>query len=285
MAEPIRKEPFQQNGRNGGPELLALAEWQERMPWLSAGFTTRKGGVSSSPWSSLNCGLHVGDTDADVIVNRRLTVEALGFPLEAWTCAEQVHGNDAAVVTEQHRGAGSLSRAAAIQDKDALVTNTPGVLLTVLYADCVPIFFADPVHRAIGIAHAGWRGTVADVVGRTVDTMAAAFGSDPSRLYAAIGPSIGGCCYEVDQRVIDEVIRAGGSLGTTHTESSSPDRFLLDLSKVNEIRLLKAGILPNHIEITGYCTSCRTDLFFSHRKEGGRTGRMAAWMAVKEVTA
>jgi len=271
-------EPLELQASPDGAALFRWRAWEARFPWLSAGFSSRRGGVSGEPWGSLNCGLHVGDRDEDVAENRRRVAEAAGFDFRRWTCAEQVHGVDVAVVTEADAGAGRLSRADAVASKDALVTDAPGVMLNAFYADCVPIWFVDPANRAVGIAHAGWRGAVADVALETVRAMTRVYGSDPSEMLAAIGPSIRGCCYEVDDQVARHIPAGSESIKA----SDSPGRYLLDLAIFNRQKLTEAGILTKHIEITQYCTSCRTDLFFSHRKENGRTGRMTAWIARKE---
>ncbi|TLS50412.1 peptidoglycan editing factor PgeF [Paenibacillus antri] len=277
MAEAWR-EPLELRPSDDGATLFRWRSWEEKFPWLSAGFSSRRGGVSGEPWGSLNCGLHVGDNDDDVAENRRRVAEAAGFDFRRWTCAEQVHGVAVAVVAEAEAGAGRLVRDDALPSKDALVTDVPGVMLNAFYADCVPIWFVDPVRRAVGVAHAGWRGAVADVAGETVRAMTRAYGSEPSELLAAIGPSIRGCCYEVDDQVAKHIPEGSESI----KPSASPGRYLLDLAIFNRQKLTEAGILANHIEITQYCTSCRTDLFFSHRKENGRTGRMTAWIARKE---
>ena len=278
MNESPKREPFELNTAEDGTALLRIKEWEEQFPWLSAGFSTRLGGVSAEPWSSLNCGLHVGDLDRDVAENRRRVAMAAGFAFDRWTCAEQVHGRDVAVVKAGDAGAGRLSRADAIQAKDALVTDEPGVMLNAFYADCVPIWLVDPARRAVGIAHAGWRGAVADVAGEAVRTMTRAYGTEPSDVLAVIGPSIRGCCYEVDETVARHIPEESEAI----EPSAVPERYMLDLAKFNRQMLTKAGVLTNHIEISVYCTSCRTDLFFSHRKEQGRTGRMTAWIARKE---
>jgi polyphenol oxidase len=284
----MKREPFTAAlpGRDQQqPSMLFLSEWMREYPWLAAGITTRHGGVSGAPWTTQNCALHVGDVEGDVIENRKRASGAAGFDFAAWTCAEQVHGSEIAVVRKERRGAGRLRREDSVGDKDGMITNTPGIMLAAFYADCVPLWFVDPANKAVGIAHAGWKGTVGHIAAKAVKAFVDTFGSDPSRMLAAIGPSIGACCYEVDDYVIDQVKEAGGTPGVEYVPAASNGRYMLNLSKFNANQLLKAGILLNHIEITGYCTSCRSDLFYSHRKEQGRTGRMAAWIAIKdEVT-
>jgi len=272
-----QQDPFSLHTADNGVVTLRLNEWLTSFPWLTAGFTTRKGGVGQKPWDELNTALHVGDHTDAVIENRRLVSAAAGLAFDAWTCAEQVHGCDAAVVDAASAGSGRLSREDAIQGKDVLVTNTPGVMLTMFYADCVPLWFVDPVNRAVGLAHAGWRGSVAGAASEAVRTMQREFSSSPDELRAAIGPSIRGCCYEVDENIAQHFKQDPSEC---LSPSSSPGRYMLDLAKFNRHKLTEAGILPKHIEISDYCTSCQTDLFFSHRKEKGSTGRMAAWIAV-----
>lgn len=281
------EEPFVETYSAGKPAGFHLADWERRFPYVSAGMTSRHGGVSVSPLDTLNCALHVNDAPDRVIENRRSFAETLGASFDAWTCAEQVHGSRIAVITAAERGRGRLSREDAIQATDALITDTPGVWLTAFFADCVPLYFLDPVRRAVGLAHAGWKGTVALIAQETVQAMAAAFGSRPEDLYAAVGPSIGGCCYEVDAAVATPVKAALQRLGL----EAEADRFLvpragrqgkwmLNLQLLNQQIMIKAGILPSRIEICGMCTSCRTDVFYSHRKEHGSTGRMAAWIGM-----
>ncbi|MBB6673208.1 peptidoglycan editing factor PgeF [Cohnella nanjingensis] len=257
--------------------LLHLAPWAS-LAGVTAGFTSRRGGVSAAPWQSLNVALHVGDDAEDVIRNRRIVSEALDWPFEAWTCAEQVHGSRVYVVRTEDRGAGRERRASAIQDADALVTDEPNVLLAMYFADCVPLYFYDPRHGALGLAHAGWKGTVLDIASETVRAMAAEYGTDPRELRAAIGPSIGACCYEVDEAVMQRVrpLTAGAD-GRFYTEGAD-GKANLDLKEINRHLMIKAGILPSRIEMSTWCTSCRTDVFFSHRRERGRAGRMMSWL-------
>lgn len=279
-------EPFVLTEQEGRPALFFIRRWMDAYPELTAGFTSRRGGAGAAPFESLNCALHVGDDPQTVIHNREKIGNTLHIPFETWTCAEQVHGSEVLVVTGAQRGRGRLSREDSVGDKDGMVTNEPGVWLTAFFADCVPLYFYDPENKAVGIAHAGWRGTAADIAGAAVRTMAEAFGSEPARLLAAIGPSIGGCCYEVDRTVIDPMERTLARLGMNNPDGRAYRRtengkFLLDLREINARCLAKAGILPMHIEITHLCTSCDTETFFSHRKERGRTGRMAAWIGLK----
>lgn len=281
-------EPFVQ--KQGMPVLLELEPWRGYRE-ITAGFTGRQGGAGKPPYDSFNCAFHVGDNPEDVLSNREKLAESLGFSLDAWTCGEQTHGKHIAVVTEADRGRGSLTRASAFQSTDGLLTNVPGVLLTSFYADCVPLYFYDPVEHVAGLAHAGWKGTVAEIAGAMVSKMAEVYGSKPQHILAAIGPSIGGCCYEVDDYVMKHVLQleetlalaSSGSEQDIYSKSLSDDsKSMLNLKELNQRIMIKAGILPTHIECTTWCTSCNTDLFFSYRKEQGITGRMTSWIGIKE---
>jgi polyphenol oxidase len=281
-------EPFQQRQVGEGPSLFMLQAWMDNADGLTAGITGRTGGVSTEPWASLNCGLHVGDSPEAVIRNRERITEALGWPFEAWTSGEQVHSDAVYRVEREDRGRGRSSREHAIADTDALMTDEPGILLTSFYADCVPLFFHDPENGAVALAHAGWKGTVLEIARKTVENMTGAYGTDPARLRGAIGPSIGSCCYEVDEPVITRVkplvqalCGASGAEPSTMIEPAASGKAMLNLKEINRQIMIKAGILPTNIELTTRCTGCRHDAFFSHRLEQGRTGRMASFIGIK----
>lgn len=283
-------EPFVQGKEN--LQLLHLETWRQEYGEITAGFTGRQGGASKEPYDSLNCAFHVGDAPEDVLGNRVALAEALNFKPEDWTCGEQTHGADIAVVREADRGRGQKDRASAFQSTDGLLTDVPGVLLTSFYADCVPLYFYDPVHRVVGLAHAGWKGTVAQIADAMVKKMEAVYNSDPHDIVAAIGPSIGDCCYEVDDYVMEHVrrletdlkdrVEASDSAELYRASITDKSKYMLNLKEMNRRIMIKAGILPTHIECTTWCTSCNTDLFFSYRKENGKTGRMTSWIGIKE---
>lgn len=280
-------EPFMKQDRQG-PSLFVLEAWNEEKTGLTAGFSGRGGGVGTAPYDSLNLALHVGDHPGDVIANRKLTAGTLGFSLEDWTCGEQVHGSEVAVIGSDERGRGSQDRESAIQDTDGLLTNIPGILLTSYYADCVPLYFWDPVQQAVGLAHAGWKGTVAGIASRMIERMSDEFGSNAGDVRTAIGPSIGQCCYEVDDKVMSKVNDLGLSAPGNNKDSGlmyvdkGNGKYMLNLKEINRHIMIKAGILTDHIECTSWCTSCRNDLFFSYRKDGGMTGRMASWIGMRK---
>lgn len=270
------------------PSLFMLESWMRRDPKLTAGFTSRHGGVSEPPYGTFNCGLHVEDDPSRVVANRRKLAGAIGVPFAAHTYAEQVHGTSVAVIGPHEQGSGREDRESALADTDGVVTAEPGVSLNLMYADCVPLYFYDPVRRAVGLAHAGWKGTVGNIAQAAVARMQEAFGTKPSELLAAIGPSIGRCCYEVDEKVAGKVRDALNGIGAAPEECAGvlqagreSGKYQLGLQTMNRLLMTKAGILSSHIEVTTLCTGCSTDLLFSHRKEGGRTGRMVAWIALR----
>lgn len=236
-------------------------------------FTARFGGLSKPPYDSLNLGSGGGDDPDAVEMNRRRLATALGLKPGTLKSVRQVHGSDVFVLSDPGARMPSIGY-------DAIVTNVEGAAISVLTADCVPILLHDPARRAIGAVHAGWSGTVNGVSGRAVRAMEREYGSDPGDILAVIGPSIGPCCYEVDEKVVAPIrdnIAGGGGL----IFPSRPGHWQLDLWEANTRLLMSAGIKRANIKVMGLCTSCNTDKFFSHRKSGGATGRM---MAVARLT-
>lgn len=240
--------------------------------------TTRVGGSSQAPFDELNLGLHVGDDPQRVLSNRRLVLNALGFDASQLILAAQVHGSLVARVGPADAGRGSLDAATALPGVDALITGTPGLLLGVLVADCAPILLADPVSRAVGVAHAGWRGTAGDVAGHAVRAMAAAFGSRPEDIHALIGPCIGPADFEVGPGVAAAFQAALGSDAAAILVPGRSDHAFVDLPEANRLLLLRAGLDPRHVQVDRTSTASRLDRFFSHRAEGGQTGRFGGFV-------
>jgi YfiH family protein len=231
---------------------------------------TRQGGVSPAPFSSLNLSVSVPDEKAHVYANRHRAYGIFGRDTGSVVHAHLIHEAKVARVTEDDNGTW-------IAHTDGIISNQSGCALTMNYADCTPIFLFDPINGAIGLGHAGWKGTVRDLPGALVRAMTAEFGSDPARLLAGIGPAIGSCCYEVDEPVISQVRAAFAESRSLllDRQNGSPEmkggRLYFDLPEANRRNLRRAGV--QQIEMAGLCTACRTDLFFSHRAENGKTGR------------
>lgn len=215
-----------------------------------------------------NLSYYVGADPANVTANRQRLVKAL--KLTNLTAAQQVHGSQLVIVTQGMGGRGSHDHESAIPETDALITNLPDVCLMVQVADCVPILLYDPIKRVIAAVHAGWRGTVANIAGKTVEAMRRAFGSSPSDILASIGPSIGACCFEVGEEVRLAAVKLPSSL-------LKDNHF--DLWGANDYWLKEAGVAK--VEVLKICTNCNSDHFFSYRKSGGKTGRGGAGIMLK----
>lgn len=201
-------------------------------------------------------------TGPDALKNRRLLAESVGFGIEQLTLGEQTHSAHVAVVRAEERGRGGCDNASRIPDTDALVTVEKEICLMVLTADCVPVLLYDPVCRVIAAVHAGWKGTVGKIVARTLDVMKETGGCRPENILAAIGPSIGKCCFEVGEEVAGYFMENGWSASVSQKDNS----FYVDLWKANEIQLLSEGVVGRHIETARICTKCTAHSFFSYRR-------------------
>ena len=295
--------------RNGAERISSSKGWTERkaeglrilqadafarIPWLVHGFSTRPGGVSDLRGERvLNLGFTEWDTKETVLENRRSFRSSIGAGDSALIALKQIH-SDVVLLFEDSpkepcRG-------------DASATTRLGLLLAVQTADCVPILLADLKKRAVAAIHAGWRGTLQRIVAKTIGKMQMQFGSKPADLIAAIGPSIGGCCYEVGTEVASEFrsqfpnasdwfdeLRTGDEPNPLQWLNMAPPghqpppkNVLLDLRKANRAQLLDAGVRAQNLVVSDLCTACRRDLFFSYRKEGGATGRLMSVIGIRK---
>ncbi len=245
--------------------------------WLAHCFTTRMGGVSEGIFATLNLSFNRGDDPEAVRENFRRVSEALGAQYGDFVFSDQTHTANVRRVTRADAGNG-LVREKSFFDTDGLITDEPGLVLSTFYADCVPLYFADPVHHAIGLSHSGWRGTVQQIGRVTVEAMGREFGSRPEDIICAIGPSICQDCYEVGAEVAMEF---GNYSGNGILEAKGNGKYQLDLWRANEIILRKAGVLPEHIAVTNICTCCNSTYLFSHRASKGRRGNLGAFLAIK----
>lgn len=237
-------------------------------------FSTRKGGVSSGQVKGLNLGFSRPDSWENVAANFERLCSAVGIDKESLVFSHQVHGTTIRRVTREDAGKG-IWRVSDIRNTDGLITDEKEVTLTTFYADCVPLFFLDPVKRAIGLTHAGWKGTVAGIAAVTLTKMIEAFGSHPGDMLVGIGPSICRDCYEVDMPVIEK-LREGFESWREVTVPLGKDRYLLDLQLTNSMILHKAGVKNDNITGSGLCTRCCKELFYSYRRERENTGSLAA---------
>lgn len=245
------------------------------------GFSTRLGGVSGGYYESLNLSFDRGDDPEAVRENFRRIGEAIGVQVEDMVMSKQTHTTNVRVVTEEDRGKG-IVRDRDYTDIDGLITNVRGICLVTSYADCVPLYFVDPVRKAIGLSHSGWRGTVGKIGKKTVELMTESFGSDPADILACVGPSICSDCYEVSQDVIDKVKEVfDEALWESLFYEKGNGKYQLDLWKTNEEVFQEAGILPEHIAVTNVCTRCNSRILYSHRVQGDKRGNLCAFLALK----
>lgn len=236
--------------------------------------STRHGGVSSAPYESLNLALSTLDDTVAVLENRRRLCEVVDVELERLTIGQLVQGLNIAVVTEELRGRGALDRAAALQGTDGLLTNLPDTPLAVLVADCTVVSFYDPVRQVVALAHAGWRGTAGKIAMKMVSVMQEQFGCDPGDVLVGIGPNLGKDDMKVREDVFNIYRTAFGTQAHDFFASRHDGSFLLDLNEALLVQLRESGIRDSNIAISGMSTA-RTDLFYSHRIEKGKTGRFA----------
>lgn len=257
-------------------------------------FSTRLGGVSSGIYESMNLSFTRGDDEALVKENFRLFTSALNIPYESIVMSDQTHTTNVKRVTKSDCGNG-LIRPKDFFDTDGLITNEPGVALFTSFADCVPLFFIDPVKKAIGMTHSGWRGTVGRIGAVTVEKMTAEFGSNPKDIIAAIGPSICSSCYEVSEDVAlafekefgnraKELVFTQSNFYKNNNISKNPTegKYQLDLWQANRIIFEEAGISPENISVTNVCTCCNDKLLFSHRASHGQRGNLAGVLMIRD---
>ena len=260
-----------------GIEVLHIAAL-EAAGGVTAFFTGRRGGASARWDGGLNWSYSTGDDHGHVAENRRRTLQLLGLPLDRAVMADLVHGNRVVAVTGAEGPGHDAVR--VVPDCDGLITDQKGLALVVTAADCVPVYLFDPVRKVVGAVHAGWRGTVAGICARAVEAMQRQYGTRPAEILAAVGPSIGPCCYEVDDAVADPLRTYYGKLADRclAQKPETPGKYMLNLWEANRQDLLRAGVTA--VAVTGECTACGVGRLFSHRAESGTAGRGAALIAL-----
>jgi len=270
-----------------------------KLPWLIHGFSTKPGGVSNQDSQKvLNLGFTEWDTKESVLENRRRFQSALGAPDLKLISLKQIHSD---VIHLFDTAPAKPCQGPPAAAGDASITNRPGLLLAVQTADCVPILLVDPKKRAVAAVHAGWRGTLTRIVVKAIGQMQMQFQCNPADLLAAIGPSIGGCCYEVGPEVATQFLsqfaeapqwfdefRTGDEPNPVQWlnmmppgHQPQPKNVLLDLRKANRAQLLAAGVRAPNIFVSDLCTACRRDLLFSYRKEGSQSGRLMSVIGIR----
>lgn len=281
----------------------------EELSFIRHGFTTRAGGASEGIFAAMNLGFSRGDREEAVRENFHRVAEELGVAENRFVFTDQTHTTNVRVAAEEDAGKG-LVRPKDYRDVDGLVTNVPGLVLSVFTADCVPVFLADPVHRAIGLVHSGWRGTAGRIAEKALRLMHEQYGTQPQDVFCAIAPSICQDCYEISRDVAEvfakafagreaEILtsplqksgekrpadpeQAAGLIPVTEILSGGKpeDKFHLDLWQANRIVLEEAGAVPSHISVTDICTCCNPQILFSHRASQGRRGNLGAFLMIR----
>jgi hypothetical protein len=246
------------------------------------GFSTRLGGVSKAHLSTMNLSFNRNDNPDNVRINHMRLGEAVGYDYRKLVFSDQVHKTDIYKVTEKDAGKG-ITKESDICRIDGLMTNVPGIPLMTFYADCVPVYFYDPVQHAVAINHSGWKGTVAKISRYMIEAMNLEYGSRPEDLICAIGPSICRSCYEISEDVAQDFRKAYTSKEYENMiEKKENGKFQLDLHLANYYNLTDAGVRPENIDVTDICTCCNPELLFSHRASKGMRGNLGGVIMLPE---
>lgn len=246
--------------------------------FLVHGFSTRLGGVSSGIYESMNLGFNRGDDLSNVFENYKLFSEALGINHENLVFSSQTHGDVIRDINIADIGKG-ITREKDYDSVDGFITNVPGIFLVGLFADCVPIFFLDPVKRVAAIAHSGWRGTVLQIGRKMVDRFTE-YGSLKEDILVGIGPSIGPCCFQVGAEVAEE-FKSLPLKTDSFIKNDGKDKYKINLWEINKAILVNSGIKEKNITVTDVCTKCNSKFLFSHRGSNGKRGSLAGIIGLK----
>ena len=249
------------------------------LKFIRHAFSTRLGGVSEGEFTSMNLAFNRGDDPDRVTENYRRLCRSAGFDFESLTASSQDHHTFVRAVTRENRGTG-IYRPRDLESVDALITDEKGVTLVTYYADCTPLFFVDTENRAIGLAHAGWRGTVGRIGEKVVRKMGECYGTKPENIVAAVGPAISVCCYEVDEPCAAHFLALDDLDTERFVFPKDGGKFMLDLLEANRQILVAAGVKAENIMLSDLCTNCHSDLLWSHRATKGKRGTMSALMCL-----
>ena len=244
--------------------------------FLIHAFCARQGGVSQDKYASLNVSFNEGDEEYSVLQNWDRLSKAFAIPLEQFLVVNQVHGDEIFVIKPH----GGYFSSRSELNYDAIVTDRTNLAICIKTADCVPVFFVDRVKKIIAVTHAGWRSTALGISAKVIGLMQNQYGSSLQNILVAIGPSIGKCCYQVDSAVAD-TFRGQKKHEIYLLPSAVGNKWVLDLPEANRRQILDCGIPEKNIEVSGYCTMCNQEIFFSHRGSGGITGRQINFMMIK----
>ncbi len=243
-------------------------------------FTTRLGGVSPAPFDSLNFFERNGDTVKNVVQNYRLLGEAAGLDMSRAVGNRQVHGDSVRFIRSED--AGKLLYDERPYDADGMLTDVPNLPLVAYSADCCTILLYDPTCRCVGALHAGWKGTALGIALKALVSMMSAYGADPLTVRAAIGPSIGACCFETDSDVPDAIRRELSASADRFITKAENGKYHVDLKQINRLWLLRGGLDPRNVAVHPDCTMCRPERYWSHRRLGARRGGQIAVIALED---
>lgn len=269
------------NVERGGVPYLSFKALED-MGMVVNGFSTRLGGASKGRFATMNFSYSRKDDPADVLENFTRMADALGVERDRMVVSYQTHTTNVRRVTREDEGKGVI-RERDYRDVDGLITDVPGITLVTFYADCVPLYLVDQAHRAIGLSHSGWRGTVKRMGQVTMDAMKEAFGTRPEDLTVCIGPSICRDCFEVGEEVAEAFAEAFDARyrDELYSANGKPGKYQLDLWKANEIIFREAGVPKGQIHTTNICTMCNSDYLFSHRRVGEERGNLAVFLSIR----
>lgn len=248
--------------------------------FINHAFSTRLGGVSEGEFTSMNMAFNRGDNPESVTENYKRICKSAGFDFDSLTASAQDHNTFVRAVTSENKGVG-IYKPRDLQSVDALITNEKGVTLVTYYADCTPLFFVDTKQKAIGLAHAGWRGTVGRIGEKVVNKMTELYGTNPADIVAAIGPAISVCCYEVDKPCADNFYALSDLDSSRFVFPKDNGKYMIDLLETNRQILVAAGVKNENITVSDVCTNCNSELLWSHRATKGKRGTMSAFMCIK----
>ena len=248
--------------------------------FINHAFSTRLGGVSKGEFTSMNMAFNRGDNPESVTENYKRICKSAGFDFDSLTASAQDHNTFVRAVTSENKGVG-IYKPRDLQSVDALITNEKGVTLVTYYADCTPLFFVDTKQKAIGLAHAGWRGTVGRIGEKVVNKMTELYGTNPADIVAAIGPAISVCCYEVDKPCADNFYALSDLDSSRFVFPKDNEKYMIDLLETNRQILVAAGVKNENITVSDVCTNCNSELLWSHRATKGKRGTMSAFMCIK----
>ena len=244
-------------------------------------FSTKIGGISKAQFESMNLSFTVGDEPSNVVENFHIFANNAKIPTDSMVYSHQTHTINVMKVGKDRGGMG-IDRDRDFSNIDGIITNEPEVCLVTSYADCVPLYIVDPVKRAIGLSHAGWRGTVNNIAKNTIELMIKEYGCNPADFQVFIGPSICAECYEVSDDVAEEFAKAyGKDVFTDILIPKDNGKFKLNLHAANKLNFIKKGVNADNIDITDVCTCCNSEILFSHRATKGKRGGLCAFLMLK----